>query len=330
MKSKLLILCLLYLGISALQAGEYGDAFLLASQYPHAQSLGFSSVAGSVSSGHAMNNPAGFAQNSIPKLNIVYEQFTGLTSNIGAEGTLIAGSSYAIGITILHNSIDDLYSRPNLSGMTPLARRDSVLSLSLSAGELINYREDAIFLSVAREYAFALNLGWKFFKIPVRMPLGLSLKYLDKVLVENRGIGSGIDFGGQFFFNLGGMSEFLEHTEFGLGLLLSDILNTPVYWTTEHQDAIKRGLVTGYSVSQNLVKYSSRLSFTSSNQSRYKNVNQYGFEISLRDAVYLRAGHDGYTTSFGLGISLKKFIIDYSFSQHELANMQKIGINYKF
>ncbi len=324
------IIFLIFMGFHVLQAGEYADAFLLGSQHPHAQSLGFSSVAASVSSGHAMNNPAGFGRITKPRLNLVYEQFTGLSSNLGIEGTLISGSNYALGITLIHNSVDDLYSRPNLSGLSPLARRDSVLSLSLSSGDLINYREDAIFMTVAREFSFDLNLGWKFFKIPFKVPLGFSLKYLDKVLVENRGIGSGIDFGGQLFFNLGGMSEFLERTEFGLGLLFSDILNTPVYWTTEHQDAIKRGLVTGYSLTQNLDKYSSQISFMSSKQSRYKSVTQYGLEINLKDAVYLRAGNDGYTSSFGLGIGLKKFIIDYSFSQHELANMQKIGINYIF
>jgi len=330
MRARFHIVVLIITGIASLQAGEYADAFLLASQYPHAQSLGYSSVAATVTSGHAMNNPAGFALIKKPQFNMVYEQFGGLTSNVGVEGSIVTRNSYAIGITIIHNSVADLYYRPNLSGLPPITRRDSVLSLGLGAGNSINYREDALFLTVAHEYTFEINLGWKFFKIPCRLPLGFSLKYLDKVLVDNRGIGSGIDFGGQLLFNLAGMNQILEQTEFGIGLFFSDILNTPVYWTTEHQDAIKRGLVTGYSVSQNLLKYSSRVSFTYSNQTRYKNVRQYGVELNLKNTVYLRGGHDGYMPSFGLGIALKKFIIDYSFSQHELAKMQKIGINYKF
>ncbi len=321
---------LIITGIASLKAGEYADAFLLASQYPHAQSLGYSSVAATVTSGHAMNNPAGFALIKKPQINMVYEQFGGLASNVGVEASMVTRSSYAIGITIIHNSVADLYYRPNLSGLTPITRRDSVLSLGVGAGNSINYREDALFLTVAHEYTFEINMGWKFFKIPCRLPLGFSLKYLDKVLVDNRGIGSGIDFGGQLLFNLAGMNQILEQTEFGIGLFFSDILNTPVYWTTEHQDAIKRGLATGYSVSQNLLNYSSRVSFTYASQSRYKNVSQYGVELNLKNTVYLRGGHDGYMPSFGLGIALKKFIIDYSFSQHELAKMQKIGINYKF
>jgi hypothetical protein len=69
------IIFLIFMGFHVLQAGEYADAFLLGSQHPHAQSLGFSSVAASVSSGHAMNNPAGFGRITKPRLNLAFKQF---------------------------------------------------------------------------------------------------------------------------------------------------------------------------------------------------------------------------------------------------------------
>jgi len=226
--------------------------------------------------------------------------------------------------------VDGLYTRPNLSGLTPSDRRDSVLTLENSSSSLIDYREDGAFVTLARDYEFEINLGWKFFKIPCHMPLGVSAKYIDKVLDDNRGLGFGIDLGGQLFFNLAGMSKALIDTEFGIGLFLSDILNTPVYWTTEHQDAIKRDLVKGFSVTQNISKYATQVTFSTATQMRYKGVRQYGIGIEVKDEIFIRGGYDGYTPSLGLGIGLKKFIIDYSFSQHELANMQKIGINYHF
>ena len=322
---------LILLGSQILLAGEYADAFLLASQHPQVQSLGYSSVATRVGSGHALNNPAGFAVGERTQhVSLVYQGFQGLSNNLAIEGKYNLGDSYVLGVTVIHSSVDDLFSRPNLSALTPADRRDSVLALGNIQSSLIDYREDGAFISLARQFEFEFNLGWKFFKIPCRLPIGASAKYIDKVLVDNRGLGFGIDIGSQLFFNLAGMSKIFSRTEFGLGLFLSDILNTPVYWTTKHQDAIKRSLVGGFSITQNLPKYASQLTISSSVQSRYTNVRQYGIAIKVKDTVFLRGGYDGYTPSLGLGIGLKKFIIDYSFSQHELANMQKIGINYHF
>ena len=312
------------------RAGEYADAFLLASYYPQVQALGYSSVASRVSSGHALNNPAGFAQSQGSHISMVYDQFDALSSNIGLEAVIDSRSNYTYGVTLVHSMVDGLLFRPDLSGLSPGSRRDSVLALQGSKGDPINYREEGVFLSVARNYEFVINLGWKFFKIPCQLPVGISVKYIDKLLVENRGLGSGIDIGSQLIFNLAGMTSLLQNTEFAIAVFFSDILNTPVYWTTEHQDAIKRGVTTGINVTQKLHKYDSEISLSTSRQSRYKNKRQYGFEVGIKNVIIIRAGHDGFTPSLGLGIGLKKFIIDYSFSQHELMDMQKIGINYHF
>ncbi|NQV40869.1 MAG: hypothetical protein HQ506_00830 [Candidatus Marinimicrobia bacterium] len=325
------VLLLLSVTIESLHSGEYGDAFLLASHHPQVQSLGYSTVAGRVGAGHALNNPAGLAGNGQQSLvSMVYQQFTGLSNNIALEGKYPLGESYLIGFTVIHSAVDGLYSRPDLSGLAPGDRRDSVLTLDNSNSDIIDYREDGAFITLAREFEFEFNLGWKFFKVPCRLPLGASAKYIDKVLVDNRGLGFGIDLGGQLFFNLADMTSVLSNTEFGIGICLSDVLNTPVYWTTEHQDAIKRSLVGGFSITQNFSKYASQITLSTSAQTRYEGVRQYGVGIKVKDTLFLRGGHDGYTPSLGLGIGLKKFIIDYSFSQHELANMQKIGINYHF
>ena len=313
-----------------LHAGEYFDAFLLSANHPRVQSLGLSTVASGQSMGHALNNPAGLSSGDRRYISILYDQFSALSNNIQLEAKYPLNQDYKIGLTIVHSSVNDLFVRPNLLSLTPGARRDSVLTSSLSSGQIIEYREDALFLTLAREYNFEINLGWKFFKIPVRLPVGASLKYLDKVLVDNRGLGAGIDIGMQFMFSLREMKSVMANTEFGIGVFLSDILNTPVYWTTEHQDAIKRGLVIGYTIIQSFPRYASDVTISTARQDRYVDVRQYGLELNINDQFYLRGGHDGFTPSFGLGIGLKKFIIDYSFSQHELANMQKIGINYHF
>ena len=315
---------------SQLSAGEYADAFLLANLHPQVYSMGFSTVATPVLGGHAMNNPAGFVNGAPISISLIYEQFNDLTQSVGFEAKYGISEKYDLGLTLINNSINDLYARPNLSGLSPQSRRDSVLSLAGSNSELINYRESAAFLSLAREFKFNIDLGWVYFKIPCRVPVGVSVKYIDKILVENRGLGSGIDAGGQFFFNLGGMSDLLMNTEFSLGLMLSDVLNTPVFWNSEHQDAIKRHTTFGISVEQSIKKYGVVVSLSRARQERYDNDLQHGIQVKIKDLVYLRGGNDGTTTSFGLGIGLKKFIIDYSFSQHELANMQKIGINYHF
>jgi len=331
MNRLMLILLGMVLGFHSAQGGEYADAFLLASQHPQAQSLGYSSVGVKLTAGHAMNNPAGFASGvRKPQAGLMVQQFSGLSMNLVGEGSVPVGNSYWLGASLFHSAVEGLHFRPNLYGLSPEARRDSVLSGSGGPGDVIPYREDALVLTLAREYRFEIDMGWKFFKIPVRMPLGISGKYLDKLLVENRGLGFGIDLGAQFFMDLSDVSEVFTNTEWGFGLFLSDILNTPVYWTTEHQDAIKRSWVRGFSIAQDFPSLNSTLVFSSSRQDRYPDVRQYGLELMVKELIFIRGGYDGYTPSLGLGIGLKKVIIDYSFSQHELANWQKIGLNYHF
>jgi len=315
---------------SSLSAGEYGDAFLLASAHPQVYAMGNSTVATIVLGGHALNNPAGFVNGAPAYISLIYDQFEDLSQSIGFEAKMDLTEKYDLGLTLINNSIGDLYARPNLSTLTPQSRRDSVLVLAAEDAAIINYRESAVLLSMSREFRFYIDLGWVYFKIPCRVPVGISVKYIDKLLDENRGLGSGIDAGTQFFFNLGGMNDWLIDTEFSVGLFISDILNTPIFWTTEHQDAIKRQATFGYAVTQSFRKYDTVLSLSKSNQDRYGTKSQYGVEVKIKDAIFIRVGHDGTTTSFGLGIGLKKFIIDYSFSQHELSDMQKIGINYQF
>lgn len=315
---------------TVLRAGEYADAFLLSSNYPQVQALGLSSVAAIVTSGHNLNNPAGFALGSASRITMVYENFSDLSTNYALEATKPIGSKYQMGLSLFHSSIDDLYVRPYLSGLSPRARRDSVLALAGDPGESIPYREDAVFLTLARELNFKIDLGWIFFKIPCRVPLGVSAKYIDKLLVENRGLGVGIDVGGQIFYSLAGMTDVLANTEFSYGLFISDVLNTPVYWNSQHQDAIKRNITMGYAISQELLKYDTKITFSSGSNRLYHELSRYGMEINIKELISIRGGHDGYTTSFGLGIGLKKFIIDYSFSQHELSDMQKIGIIYRW
>ena len=310
--------------------GEYADAFLLASHHPHAQSMGYSTVALAVTSGHALNNPAGFAATSNPNISLVYQDFGGLSNNVGFEGFYPVGGTYKLGLTFVHSGVSDLIVRPNLIGLTPEVRRDSVRTLQGRPGAAIAYREDAVIVSLAREFEFVVNLGWKFFKIPCRLPVGASIKYIDKMLVENRGLGTGIDLGAQLYFSMSGMSRVLENTEFSIGLLTTDILNSPVYWSTEHQDAIKRNWSTGFGLIQDLPKLSTEISLSTSQHSRYEGWRQYGLQVNIKDMIHIRGGYDGVTPSFGLGIALKKFIIGYTFSHHELAEMQKIGINYRF
>ncbi len=330
MKYWFLSFLLVFCASSSLQAGEYADAFLLSSHHPHAQSLGFSTVATTLHSGHALSNPAGFGHSKRSSVSLVYDHFSDLSSNLALEAIYRPQGNYKFGVSLIHSSIPDLFIRPNLYALTPQARRDSVLSSGGKSNDLIGYREAGVFLSIAREFDFEINLGWKFFKIPCRMPLGFSVKYIDKLLVENRGLGSGFDFGGQVFFSMAGMTRHLEKTEFGIGLFVSDILNTPVYWTTEHQDAIKRAFVVGYSITQHLDRLGTDVTFSTSRADRFGGESHYGLELKVKDMLYMRGGHDGEALSFGLGIGLKKFIIDYSFSQLELANRQKIGINYHF
>jgi len=321
---------LILLGVASLTAGEYGDAFLLASLNQQAQALGNSAVSCRVNSGSALINPAGLARLRQPQANLVYESFTGLATNLGFETVLPLKQEYRLGLTVIHSGVGDLFFRPDLGLLSPEARRDSVLSHRLEQGESIAYREDAVFLSLAREFSFTINLGWKLFKIPCRLPLGVSVKYLDKLLVDNRGLGAGFDLGGQLIFNLAGMTDILSHTQFAFGMLASDLLNTPVYWESKHQDAIKRNVTRGYSIAQEIKKYAAVVTFSSSVQSHYRDDRRYGLELALHNLLFVRGGYDGNTPSFGLGIGLKKFIIDYSFSQHELSEMQKIGMIYRF
>ncbi len=311
-----------------LRAGEYADAFLLASFSPYSQALGKSNVALPSYSGYTLNNPASNGFGYMPQARMTYHRYGDLLSQYSAAGQHPLGENWLLSAQVIHAGVGDIYARPSLSGLDPLTRRDSVRYTDHDTWGTLQHREDALLTTIGRKLKFNIDLGWKFFEIPCELPVGLTVKYIDKVLEGNRGIGSGIDLGTAVRAELKEVNDLLAYTELYFGYVVRDILNTPVYWETRHQDAIKRSVVTGMALVQPIPSAELVFTVSTSTNAAHQNLRQYGLQIGFKEVLNARLGHDGNEYSLGLGLAFKKFIIDYSFSQHELAGAQKFGVVY--
>ena len=326
MRRLIAILCLMGL----VQAGEYGDAFLLSALPARSLAMGYSDVALQHEQGYSFLNPASAGMTRDRLGNATVHRFGSLNTLWTATVQMPVGERWTLNTALLHTGIGDIGERPDLSALDPQSRRDTVRAQSAAGWGTLRHREDAVLLNLATQFSFKIDLGWKFFEIPCTMPVGMTVKVLDKVLAENRGIGSGVDLGVGLHAELADISDRFLNTQLHFGLALQDVLNTPVYWNTKHQDAIKRRWVPGIALSQQIPAWQMRIVVSMSQNALHLNQRQLGAEIGYRKRYKLRFGYDGERLSLGVGVAYKKIIIDYSFGSHELAGRQKIGVVYHF
>ena len=217
------------------QKTSYGDAFLNIGASSRSVGLGRSVVALPQNVGGYLVNPAATAF-------LTNNTFTGMYVNQFelAEYYTLGYSSptkngYQWGIYGLNLSVNDIFERPDVQLITDLeARRDSIRVLVARGFNTFNTRESALVINLSKNIESDFQFGRHLAVIPLKIPLGLNIKLLQKDLYNLLGTGIGVDIGGMVFVDIGEISRFKWLDYFALGLSINNLITTRIYWNSDN------------------------------------------------------------------------------------------------
>lgn len=312
------------------QETSYGDAFLNIGASSRSVALGRSVVALSQNVGGYLVNPAAttFLQNNTISGMYVNQFELSEYYTLGFSHPIKNG--YQWGIYGLNFSVNDIFERPEVKNIIDLeSRRDSIRTLVAQGFKSFSTRESALIINLSKSVKYNLGFGWRFAEIPLKIPIGINIKLLQKDLYQVNGTGIGVDVGGMVLLDLDDLFLYNWLDELAFGISLNNIVNTRMYWSSGKRDDIPMQLITGIGYSQTFDHFPIKYTLLLQKNSLYANEIQYGAELTLFDVINVRGGFNYGYLQGGIGLKFGNlnysFGLDYSFSNHDLGNAHRIG-----
>lgn len=327
---KFITAIIVFLSFLLSQETSYGDAFLNIGASSRSVGLGRSVVALPENVGGYLVNPAATA--FLPN-----NTFTGMYVNqfeLAEYYTLgfshPTKNGYHWGIYASNLSVNDIFERPDLKLVTDLeSRRDSIRALVAQGFNSFNTRESALIINLSKSIKTNIDLGWMIAEIPLRIPIGINVKLLQKDLYQVTGTGIGVDMGGMAIIDLKDLFLFDLLDEIAIGLSVNNIVNTRIYWSSEKRDDIPMQVISGIGYFQTFDHLPIKFVLLWQQNSIYRDDSQYGAELTLFDVINVRGGFNYDYLQGGIGLSFGNLNysigLDYSFSNHALGNAHRIG-----
>ena len=312
------------------QETSYGDAFLNIGASSRSVALGRSVVALPQNVGGYLINPSATA--FLPKNTItgMYVNQFELSEYYTLGFSHPTKNGYHWGVYALNFSVSDIFERPEVKNIIDLeSRRDSIRALVAQGFNSFNTRESALIINLSKSMKYNLDLGWRFAEIPLKIPIGINVKLLQKDLYQIDGTGIGVDIGGMVLLDLDQLFLYDWLDEFVFGMSLNNIVNTRMYWSSGERDDIPMQLITGIGYSQTFDHLPIKYTLLLQKNSLYKDEIQYGAELTLFDVINVRGGFNYGYLQGGIGLKFGNLNysigLDYSFSNHDLGNAHRIG-----
>ncbi|MBU0529159.1 hypothetical protein KKF86_05310 [bacterium] len=321
---------MIVLSVLLSQETSYGDAFLNIGASSRSVGLGRSVVALPQNVGGYLINPAATAFLSNNTFTGMYVNQFELAEYYTLGFSHPTKNGYQWGIHGLNLSVNDIFERPEVKNITDLeSRRDSIRALVARGFNSFNTRESALIINLSKSVEYNLDLGWRFAEIPLKIPIGINVKLLQKDLYKVDGTGIGIDIGGMVLLDLKQIFLYDWLNELAFGMSLNNIVNTRMYWSSGKRDDIPMQLITGIGYSQTFNHLPIKYKLLLQKNSLYSNETQYGAELTLFDVVNVRGGLNYGYLQGGIGLTFGNLNysidLDYSFSNHDLGNVHRIG-----
>ena len=307
---------------------SYADSFLRIGTSSRTISLGQAVVA---MHGHPQSylyNPAGSAlsENSIFSV-LAVNQFS-LADYYSFSVTRPFSEEMVLGFHGVGLFIDHILERPDIHGISDIeTRRDTIRALVSEGFSSFSNRETAWTLTIAKLFQYNIDLGWQTNQIPLRCPVGVNVRYIQKSLHELNGRGIGIDVGGIIQVPLG---EVLSVSNIGLltvGGSMTNIIGTKIFWSSQKEDLIPMNFIWGASYQQDLIFAPVTAEIFYQKDQRLGEKNQYGLELAILEKICLRYGNDDAGQHGGVGfefVMFKKNIdLGYSFLSHDLGKAHR-------
>lgn len=242
--------------------------------------------------------------------------FEGLMSyDIAAANFSINNRIFAAGI--LMNSISDI----------PLTRDMNISNVPDSL--IFDYNK--IKFETWREIAFFLNYSTE---LPYSIKGGVNFKLIYKGIESYSAYGLGFDLGFTY------LNKAFIHS-----FVVKNITTTPLFWSTGDNEIIIPNIVIGNSYVKIFDSINSRLTLSADVDiflENRKTADQFnagsisfnihgGAELLIKDKLAVRLGTDSGEMTYGAGIRIKSFNIDYALLQNsDLENSHKISLIYKW
>jgi hypothetical protein len=307
---------------------SYADSFLRIGTSSRTISLGQAVVA---MHGHPQSylyNPAGSAlsENSIFSV-LTVNQFS-LADYYSFSVTRPFAGETVLGFHGVGLLIDHILERPDIHGISDIeTRRDTIRALVSKGFSSFSNREIAWTLTVAKLFQYNIDLGWQTNQIPLRCPVGVNVRYIQKSLHELNGRGIGVDVGGiiQVPFD-----EVLSMSNIGLltiGGSVTNIIGTKIFWSSQKEDIIPMNFIWGASYQQDLIFAPVTAEIFYQKDQRLEKENQFGLELAIMKKIYLRCGKDDLGKHGGIGFEFimfrKNIDLGYSFLSHDLGKAHR-------
>ncbi len=309
---------------------QYADAFLEIGTSPRTIAIGQAAVALPSDPSAIIYNPAstGFVRSI--SLNGLYINQFGLADYSTLGFTIPMGKYYQWGIQSVMLSIGNILERPDLMGITNLEeRRDLIRQLTHEGFSTFSDREIAVNFNLSRNIETNIDLGWYTSEIPVKIPIGLNIRVIQKSLHELNGVGIGVDFGSMLIMNLRDLFSYDFLGELVLGSSLTNIEQTRIFWDSKKEDIIPMQWIIGMRYTQSFGNKPIKLALYYQHNDLYPKEGRFGVEWIILSKVFLRFGMNEGTLQSGIGITLphskRKISLGYSFSDHDLGHAHRIG-----
>jgi len=236
---------------------------------------------------------------------------------------------YKRDMTLVNLSVDNIPETPDLRSILDLeTRRDSIRTLVARGFSIFKDRETGVFLTLTRNLSTTIDLGWQITPFDVQIPIGLNIKLLHKELYNLVGNGIGVDLGTMLSFNLADATGYDWIGELTLGLSVSDVAGTLIYWNSGKYDKIHPAVISGVGYRHSFQVIPVDIIFLTQKKSTESEFD-FGMECILKNLVAVRFGTNLGAMQGGLGLMLpfgtRPVSIDYSFTAHDLGNAHRIG-----
>ena len=232
-------------------------------------------------------------------------------------------------ISLLVLIIPGVKSGPDLRSILDLeTRRDSIRTLVARGFSIFKDRETGVFFTLTRNLSTTIDLGWQITPFDVQIPIGLNIKLLHKELYNLVGNGVGVDLGTMLSFSLADATGYDWIGELTLGLAVTDVAGTLIYWNSGKYDKIHPAVISGVGYRHSFQAIPMDIIFLTQRKSTESEFD-FGMECILKNLVAVRLGNNLGPLQGGLGLMLplgkRPVSIDYSFTAHGLGNAHRIG-----
>jgi hypothetical protein len=178
--------------------------------------------------------------------------------------------------------------------------------------KIVNASDWILYLNYARNINPFLSFGGNF-----------------KFIYRSLGIGSSYGMG----IDCGAIVQI--QPEFKLGLKISDLTTSPLFWSTKTREIISPTIIFG--IAKTFALKSSSVLLTSDLETGFDNFNMntnLGFEYLYKNVLGLRFGLYHWNPTFGVGLTFKRFFVDYAYlsryHQEDLGASQKFSGGIRF